>query len=480
MKRNPGPGFSITVRIKCAHNFDGVAAASREVAEGGGLVDWALPAGGAPTARAADLSVFCRDLDHQAEILERLRRADGIEVVNVDDDTYAVHRGGKLRVAGAGHLEDANDLSRQYTPGVARICRSVARDRERSFLLTQRRNMVAVISDGSAILGLGNLGPEAALPVMEGKALLFKEFGGVDAFPIVLATQDTDEIVRTAELIAPSFGGINLEDIAAPRCFEVEEKLQSRVDIPVFHDDQHGTAIVALAALRNACAVVGKRLADLRLVVMGVGAAGTACARLFLAAGVGEIIGVNRSGVLYDGKPGLTPAQQAFAAMTNPEKRRGGVSDVIVGADVFIGLSGPDTVSERDVGSMARDAIVFAMSNPDPEIKPEQALPHVAIMATGRSDYPNQVNIVLAFPGVFRGALDAGASRITQGMNLAASEAIAAIAVQDGLTREYIIPRATDRRVAPAVAEAVAEAAGRDGVSRRRPPIPGIGALADA
>ncbi len=479
MKKIPGPGFSITLRIQYASGFDGVGALARAVAETEALVDSAVEVPGYPGSRVTAVCVFCRDLDHQKQVLAKVKAIESIRIMLVVDDTYAVHDGGKVRIAGASPLADLDDLSRQYTPGVGRICLSIAKDKERSFVLTQRKNMVAVVSDGSAILGLGNLGPEAALPVMEGKALLFKEFAGVDAFPIVLATQEVDEFVETVARLAPTFGGINLEDISAPRCFEIENKLKERLSIPVFHDDQHGTAVVALAALRNACEVVGKKLTDLKMVIMGVGAAGTACAKLFLAAGVKDIVGVNRSGVLYDGKPGLNSSQQAFAAMTNPNKVQGTLTDVIKGADVFVGLSGPNTVKEEDIKLMGKDAIVFAMSNPDPEISPEIAAPHVAIMATGRSDYPNQVNNVLAFPGIFRGALDAAATAITPAMNLAASEAIAFIAKQDGLQHDYILPRSTDRRVAAAVAAAVKQAAIRDGVSQQRPPMPGIDELPD-
>lgn len=460
MKKIPGPGFSITLRIQYATGFDGVGTIAQAVAAAEAIVDSAVEVPGYPGTRVTDVCVFCRDLAHQKEVLAKANAMEGIQVMQVVDDTYAVHNGGKVRIAGADPLVDLDDLSRQYTPGVGRICRSIANDKERSFVLTQRKNMVAVVSDGSAILGLGNLGPEAALPVMEGKALLFKEFAGVDAFPIVLATQEVDEVVETVVRLAPTFGGINLEDISAPRCFEIEGKLKERLSIPVFHDDQHGTAVVALAALQNACEVIGKKLPDLKMVIMGVG--------------------VNRSGVLYDGKPGLNSSQQAFAAMTNPNKVQGTLADVIKGADVFVGLSGPDTVKADDIKLMGKDAIVFAMSNPDPEISPEDALPYVAVMATGRSDYPNQVNNVLAFPGIFRGALDAAASAITPAMNLAASQAIASIAKRDGLRHDYILPRSTDRRVAAAVAEAVKQAAIREGVSQKRPAMPGIGELADA
>ncbi|MDR0361858.1 MAG: NADP-dependent malic enzyme [Planctomycetota bacterium] len=478
MKRIPGPGFSFTLRVSWPDAVDGLGLLAAAAANAGATIDQVVrPEAGEARQRA--VTFFCGSLEHQQTTLAALRAVEGVAIERVDDDTYFGHRGGKLRVAGAEPLLDARDLSRQYTPGVARICRSIANDVQRSFVLTQRQNMVAVISDGSAILGLGNLGPEAALPVMEGKALLFKTFGGVDAFPIVLATQDVDAIVETAALVAPSFGGINLEDISAPRCFEIEKKLQERVEIPVFHDDQHGTAVVTLAGLVNAAKVVGKRLEDLTVVFQGVGAAGTACAKLFLSAGIRNIVGVNRSGILFDGKPGLNPAQRHFAAVTNPGKIQGGLADAMRGADVFVGLSGPDTVTVEHIRTMARDPIVFAMSNPDPEINPEAAGPHVRVMATGRSDYPNQINNVIAFPGIFRGALDAGAKRITHEMNIAASRAIAAIAEADGLSPDHVIPHPFDRRVPEAVAKAVHAAAIGGGDVRKRLDTPGVGSLAD-
>ena len=479
MKKNCSPGFSITLTMKFsrADNASGKFVGAILAAEG--EIESVTLVEESSTSVVQNFIVRARDLSHQADLAAAAKGCQGAEFIKVVDDTFACHVGGKLRVASGYPLEDAADLSRLYTPGVARICRSIAKDKNRSFVVTQRRNMVAVISDGSAILGLGNLGAEAALPVMEGKSLLFKKFADVDSFPIVVATQEVDELVRTAAMIAPSFGGINLEDISAPRCFEVEEKLQKLVDIPVFHDDQHGTAIVTTAGLMNAAKVVGKKLSDLKIIFMGVGAAGTACTKLFQTAGVRNIIGVNRSGVLYRGKEGMNVSQKAYAEITNPDLVKGSLTDVIKGADVFVGLSGPDTVNVEDVKLMAANAIIFAMSNPDPEIRPEIAAPYVTIMATGRSDYPNQINNVLAFPGVFRGALDARASRITPNMNLAAANAIAAIAEADGLNKNRIIPNPFDPRVPKAVSEAVMKAARADGVAREELPLPGIGSLSD-
>jgi malate dehydrogenase (oxaloacetate-decarboxylating) len=359
-----------------------------------------------------------------------------------------------------------------YTPGVARVSSAIAADPDKVWNLTIKQHTVAVVSDGTAVLGLGDIGPEGALPVMEGKALLFKEFGGVDAFPICLATKDPDEIVATVKAIAPVFGGINLEDISAPRCFEIEDRLRDELDIPVFHDDQHGTAIVTLAALRNAIEVVGKRLEDLRVVVTGCGAAGIAVTKMLLAAGVPDVVGCDRDGIVHAGRPGLSPVKAAYAEITNPRGLRGGADEALAGADAFIGLSQPGAVSAAGIRSMADGPIVFAMANPTPEVLPEEIEDYAAVIGTGRSDYPNQINNVLAFPGVFRGALDVRASAIDERMKLAAAEAIAAVIRPDELEADYVIPSVFNRDVAPAVAEAVAEAAESSGVARRRQGVP--------
>jgi malate dehydrogenase (oxaloacetate-decarboxylating) len=354
-----------------------------------------------------------------------------------------------------------------YTPGVARVCRAIADDPAKAWNLTIKQNAVAVVTDGTAVLGLGDIGPEAALPVMEGKAMLFKEFGGVDAWPICLGTTDPDEIVAAVKAIAPGFGGINLEDVSAPRCFEIEERLRRELDIPVFHDDQHGTAVVVLAALLNALRIVGKELADLRVVVSGVGAAGTATTRMLLAAGVRDVVGCDREGIIHRGRPALTAEKAAYAELTNPRGLRGSVADALRGADVLIGLSAPGAVGLEAVRSMAERAIVFAMANPIPEIAPEEIEDFVAVVGTGRSDYPNQINNVLAFPGIFRGALDVRASAVTEGMKLAAAHAIAAIVKPEELERDYVIPSVFNRDVAPAVAAAVAAAAEEEAVALR-------------
>jgi malate dehydrogenase (oxaloacetate-decarboxylating) len=390
-----------------------------------------------------------------------------VRVESVSDRTFLMHLGGKIEITPKVSVKTRDDLSMAYTPGVARVCAAIAEDPEKAWALTVKGNTVAVVSDGSAVLGLGDIGPRAAMPVMEGKALLFKELAGVDAFPLCIATQDVDAIVEFVKAAEPAFGGINLEDIAAPRCFEVERRLSAELDIPVFHDDQHGTAIVVLAALLNALRVVGKRAQDIRVVVVGAGAAGLACAEIIRAHGVRELDVCDIDGALYAGRPGLDPMRAALAENTNPEGRRGSANELLAGADVMVGVSGPGAVSPAAVRTMAPGAVVFAMANPVPEITPEAVGDAVAIMATGRSDYPNQINNVLAFPGVFRGALDVRASTINEEMKLAAAAAIAGVIDADELHGEYIVPSVFNPRVAEAVAAEVAAAAIRTGVARR-------------
>jgi malate dehydrogenase (oxaloacetate-decarboxylating) len=382
-----------------------------------------------------------------------------------NDPAFHLHVGGKLETTSTVPLRNKDDLSLAYTPGVARVCSAIAARPELVHDLTWKSHVVAVVTDGTAVLGLGDIGPQAALPVMEGKAVLFKEFGGVDAVPICLDTKDVDEIVETVVRIAPGFGGINLEDISAPRCFEIENRLKDLLDIPVFHDDQHGTAIVVLAALRNAARLTGRSLGDLRAVVSGAGAAGVAVTTILREAGIGELTVSDSKGVLHDGRDDLTAVKRSLADATNEAGRTGTLADSLRGADVFIGVSG-GVVVEEAVAAMSPDAIIFALANPHPEIDPEVAARHARVVATGRSDYPNQINNVLAFPGVFRGALAVRASSITEGMKLAAAEALAAV-VADELTETSIVPSPFDSRVAPAVAAAVAAAARREGVARR-------------
>ncbi|GAB1821927.1 NAD(P)-dependent malic enzyme [Herbidospora sp. RD11066] len=381
------------------------------------------------------------------------------------DPAFALHRGGKLEVRATIPVRNADDLSLAYTPGVARVCSAIADAPELVNEYTWVSNVVAVVTDGTAVLGLGDIGPAGAMPVMEGKSLLFKEFGGVDSVPICLDCTGVDEIVETVVRMAPSFGGINLEDISAPRCFEIEDQLRKRLSIPVFHDDQHGTAIVATAALTSAARLIGRPLGELRAVVAGAGASGVAVTRMLLNAGIGDIAVSDSKGLIFEGRAGMNPYKDALARETNKSGLTGSTETALDGADVFIGLSGA-TISERAIASMAQDAIVFALSNPTPEVHPEIAARHAAVVATGRSDFPNQINNVLAFPGVFRGALDVRATTITENMKIAAAEALAGV-VGDEVRADYIIPSPFDERVAPAVTRAVADQARKDGVARR-------------
>ena len=413
-----------------------------------------------------DITVLAADEAHAQRLLVAMKAVPGVDVVDYSDRTFLAHLGGKIAVVPRTPIRTRDDLSMVYTPGVARISLAIAADHERARTLTIKHNCVAIVTDGSAVLGLGNIGPLAALPVMEGKAMLFKEFGNVDAFPLCLDTQDVDEIVATVAAVAPTFGGINLEDISGPRCFEIEERLSEMLDIPVFHDDQHGTAVVVLAALLNALRVVGKRIEDIRVVCLGVGAAGTAVTRLLLSAGVGDVVGVDRSGVLHTDLAGLTGAHAWYAQNTNPRRVRGALADALAGADVFIGTSSGGLLPAELVAGMARLPIVFALANPEPEVQPEAIEGVAAVVASGRSDYPNQINNVLCFPGFFRGLLDCGARQITEAMKLAAAHAIADT-VGDDLQPEYIVPSVFNRAVSPAVAAAVASEAERSGLGRR-------------
>ena len=460
--------FSATLRVSLENRPGAFAELARGIADAGGSLDAIDLVRVERGRKLRDVTVLARDAAHVEEIVAAVRAVEGVEIEHVSDRTFLMHLGGKIEVVSKTPLRTRDDLSMAYTPGVARVCEAIVAEPEAVWNLTVKRNMVAVVTDGSAVLGLGDIGPEASLPVMEGKAMLFKEFGGVDAFPLALATQDVARIVATVEAIAPVFGGINLEDISAPRCFEVEERLRESLDIPVFHDDQHGTAVVVSAALLNALRVVGKRAEDVKVVVVGVGAAGMATTATLQAAGVRRVVGCDRHGALYAGRPGLEGVKAAYAERTNPERERGTADEVLRGADVLIGLSGPGAVTVAGVRTMAPDAIVFAMANPVPEVAPEELGGLAAVIATGRSDYPNQINNVLAFPGIFRGALDVRASAITDEMKLAAAAAIAGIVAPDEVGPEYIIPSVFNRDVVPAVAAAVAEAAERGGVARRR------------
>jgi malate dehydrogenase (oxaloacetate-decarboxylating) len=405
-----------------------------------------------------DLSANALSAQHAEQLTGAVDALPEVTVRKVSDRTFLVHLGGKIEVTSKVPLRNRDDLSRAYTPGVARVCQAIAENPDDARRLTIKRNTVAVVTDGTAVLGLGNIGPAAALPVMEGKAALFKKFAGVDAWPVCLDTTDTEEIIRTVELLAPVYGGINLEDIAAPRCFEIEARLRERLDIPVFHDDQHGTAIVVVAALRNALRVVGKDMVNCRLVVSGVGAAGNAIIRLLLQQTPADIVAVDITGIVWDGRPGMDPNLADVARRTNRTGMEGRLSDAIAGADVFIGVSAPNILTGADVASMGPKAIVFALANPDPEIDPLEAQQHAAVVATGRSDFPNQINNVLAFPGVFRGLLDAQAREITDAMLLAAARAIADVVAPEQLNASYIVPSVFDEQVAKAVARAVVAA----------------------
>ncbi len=413
-----------------------------------------------------DLTVFAVDEGHVKRIRNIVESLDGVVVQSVRDRTFLMHERGKIEVTSRVPLQNRDDLSMAYTPGVARVCRAIAENPPDVHKFTIKANTIAVVTDGTAVLGLGDIGPAAALPVMEGKAMLFKEFAGVDAFPICLDVRDADEIVETVQRLAPVFGGINLEDIAAPRCFEVEERLKNLLDIPVFHDDQHGTAVVVLAALRNSLKVVGKSMEDLKVVIAGVGAAGVAITKILMQAGVSNVIGIDRKGAIYSGRGEMDASKQWMAENTNPEMRKGAIHEVMPGADVFIGVSGPGLVMRDDLRVMHDDPIVFALANPDPEILPEEAEGLAAVIATGRSDYPNQINNVLCFPGIFRGALDAGAMTITENMKLAAATAIADAVPDDELSAGYVVPSVFNRHVVELVASAVAAQAVEDGVIR--------------
>lgn len=415
-----------------------------------------------------DITVHVSDQAKTDEITNRLKDLNGTKLINVSDQTFLMHLGGKIETTPKMPIKNRDDLSKVYTPGVARVCMAIHEEPNKAHSLTIKRNTVAVVSDGSAVLGLGNIGPAAAMPVMEGKAMLFKQFGDVDAFPICLDTQDTEEIIRIVKALGPTFGGINLEDISSPRCFEIEERLIEEMDIPVFHDDQHGTAVVLLAGLLNAVKLVGKNLEDCKVVLTGLGAAGTACAKMIVAAGVKNLIGVDRQGAIVPGEHYDNAGWRWFAENTNPNKLSGSLSDVIEGADIFIGVSGPGVLKVEALKKMAKDPIVFAMANPTPEISPEEAEPYVRVMATGRSDYPNQINNVLCFPGIFRGVLDCRASRITPEMKLAAAKAIASVVSEDELNEHYIIPSVFNAHVVERVRDAVIRAAYECGVARRK------------
>jgi malate dehydrogenase (oxaloacetate-decarboxylating) len=471
----PSAQFSLTLRVALPSRPGGVLGkVTAAITRAGGsivAVD-TVDASGDRTIR--EITVECGSTDHRGKVISAVQSVKAAEVVEVTDRTFEVHRRGKIHTGLNLPLKTRDDLSMAYTPGVARVCTAIAENRQKAFKYTIKANTVAVVSDGTAVLGLGDIGPEAAMPVMEGKAMLFKEFADVDAFPICLATKDTDEIVETVIRIAPTFGGINLEDISSPRCFDIEQRLQEALDIPVFHDDQHGTAIVTLAALINACRLTGRRMEDLEVLMVGAGAAGVAVAKILMDAGVTSIVACDRFGAIHTGRDdyqagSMNAPKRWLAEHTNTGQPR----EVIEGADVFIGLSGPGIIDAQDLQKMNSDPFVFAMANPNPEVRPEEAAPYVRVMATGRSDYPNQINNVLAFPGIFRGAFDVRATGITEDMKLAAARGIASVVADDELDEDYIIPSVFNRDVARKVAEAVAEVAerGDDGGAAEQPTV---------
>ncbi len=454
----PGPGYSITVRVEAPASVTAAGDLTAAVGRVGGVLTAFDVVESHSDSIVVDISANALSENHANDITQTLDSLPGVRVRKVSDRTFLIHLGGKIEVTPKVALRNRDDLSRAYTPGVARVCQAIAANPEDARRLTIKRNTVAVLTDGSAVLGLGNIGPAAALPVMEGKAALFKKFADVDAWPVCLDTQDTEEIIMIAKALAPVYAGINLEDIAAPRCFEIEKRLREQLDIPVFHDDQHGTAIVVVAALRNALRVVGKSIEDCKIVVSGVGAAGSAIIRLLLQKNPGDIVAADIDGIVHSARGNLDDNLAWIASHTNKEQVSGTLHEALVGADVFIGVSAPNLFGAEQVATMNKDAVVFALANPDPEVDPLDAQKHAAVVATGRSDYPNQINNVLAFPGVFRGLLDAHAHNIDDSMLLAAADAIADVVDNGKLNASFIVPSVFDSAVAPAVAEAVRKA----------------------
>jgi malate dehydrogenase (oxaloacetate-decarboxylating) len=461
--------YSITLTVAIDNREGTLPRVTGAISQAGGEISAIDITGSQDDMTVRDIVVAARNQDHYRQIISALLEVRGCKLIETTDRTFNMHQGGKIEQHNKHPLKTRDDLSMAYTPGVARVCMAIHENVEKAYKYTIKANTVAVVSDGTAVLGLGDIGPEAAMPVMEGKAMLFKEFAQVDAFPICLNTKDPDEIVRAVELMAPTFGGINLEDISSPRCFEIERRLKESLDIPVFHDDQHGTAVVTIAALLNACKVTGKKISDLRVLMLGLGAAGIAVTEMLEDAGVADIIGCDRKGALHTEREDweqLDPVKQWYAEHTNKDKIGGGPNEVIDGIDLLIGLSGPGVIEAKSLAKMNTDAMVFAMANPTPEVMPEEAAPFVRIMATGRSDYPNQINNVLCFPGIFRGAMDARATKITDEMKMAAARGIANCVPENEISEDYIIPSVFNRDVAIEVAKAVKDEAARSGVAQ--------------
>ena len=467
MIKTPSPSYSIIIRVEIVSKPGMLGKVTSAIGKAGGDIGAVDIVGFNKNTTIRDVTVSVADVPTGQKVVEELKKVKGANVLQVTDRTFMVHQGGKIEIKNKIPLNSREDLSMAYTPGVARICMAIHEDREKAYDLTIKKNSIVIITDGTAVLGLGDIGPEAAMPVMEGKAMLFKEFGGVDAIPICLKTKDPKQIVAVIKSISPGFGGVNLEDISSPRCFEIERRLRNALDIPVFHDDQHGTAVVILAGLVNALKVVNKRLENIRVVVCGLGAAGIASIRLLFSAGVKQIIGCDRSGILYKGrKENMNPIKALIAENTNPERVRGPISKALKGADLFIGLSQPGVIHVNDIKKMAKNPILFAMANPDPEIAPEEVGRLARIIATGRSDYPNQINNVLCFPGLFRGVLDCQAREINDQMLFAAANAIASVVAENELSEDYIIPSVLNRKVPEKVSSSVKEAAIQTGVAR--------------
>ena len=451
------PSNSVIVRLRLFNEVGVLNRVTQKISDLGGnigAIDIVRPE---PDALIRDITIFTHNPEHGEKLVEGLREIEDVEFINFSDRTFLAHLQGKIEINNRLPLSTRDDLSIAYTPGVARVCTEIHKNPENAYKLTIKGNTVAVVTDGTAVLGLGDIGPKAAMPVMEGKAMLFKQFADIDAWPICLDTTNTEEIISIVKALAPGFGGINLEDISAPRCFEIEERLRNELDIPVFHDDQHGTAVVTTAALINALKLVGKKPRDIKVVVSGAGAAGTACSKMIMHLGVKNLIGCDSKGAIHNQRTDINQSKRWFADNANPDQEQGSLKEVLKGADVFVGVSAPNILDAGDIRNMEKDAIVFAMANPDPEILPEDARPVAAVVATGRSDYPNQINNVLCFPGIFRGALDCRAKTITEEMKLAASHAIAETLDEQHLNPDYIIPTVFDKSVTPKIAAAIAE-----------------------
>jgi malate dehydrogenase (oxaloacetate-decarboxylating) len=461
--------YSFTLRLEIPNKPGMLGKITTLIGKQGGNIEAIDIVEATKNAMVRDITILTRNVDHSKDIVEKIKKLRSVKIKHVSDRVFLMHLGGKIHIQNKVPVNTRNALSMAYTPGVARVCDAIAEDPKKVWTLTIKSNSVAVVTDGSAVLGLGNIGPHAAMPVMEGKAMLFKEFANVDAYPVCLGTQDVEQIIQTVKNIAPGFGGINLEDISAPRCVEIEQRLRDELDIPVFHDDQHGTATVVTAAMINALKLVNKKFAEVKMVISGAGAAGYACTRMLQNMGMKNIIVCDRAGAIYAGRTEhMNPLKDWFAQKTNPDKLEGSIAKMMEGADIFLGVSGPGIIKPADLKKMGKNPIVFALANPTPEIMPEAAGKYVRIMATGRSDYPNQINNVLAFPGIFRGALDVRATDINDQMTLAAARAIAGIITENELSEEYIIPSVFNRQVAKAVADVVAETARQTGVARKK------------